>query len=155
MENQNQSALKQLLEATKYMIDESQKDAPYDSTVRGRIVSGGTQANTYVVSIYDKQYTIPSAVNKTFVKNDVVWVTIPQNNMNNAFISAIKGGQDGSGGGGGGGGTDYQIGPGLKVENGVLSVDTINQVLEDNTQPVTSGAVYMELGNVEALLASI
>lgn len=52
-------------------------------------------------------------------------------------------------------GNDYTIGDGLKLENGVLSVDTVNQVLEDNTKPVTSGAVYMELGNVEALLANI
>ena len=52
-------------------------------------------------------------------------------------------------------GNDYIIGDGLKLENGVLSVDTVNQVLEDNTKPVTSGAVYMELGNVEALLANI
>ena len=49
----------------------------------------------------------------------------------------------------------YQIGDGLKLENGVLSVDTVNEVLEDNTQPVTSGAVFMELGNVEVLLANI
>ena len=52
-------------------------------------------------------------------------------------------------------GNDYIIGDGLKLENGVLSVDTVNQVLEDNTRPVTSGGVCMELGNVEALLANI
>lgn len=53
------------------------------------------------------------------------------------------------------GGGAYQIGDGLKLENGVLSVDTVNEVLEDNTQPVTSGAVFMGLGNVEVLLANI
>lgn len=53
------------------------------------------------------------------------------------------------------GGGGYQIGDGLKLEDGVLSVDTVNEVLEDNTQPVTSGAVFMELGNVEVLLANI
>lgn len=52
-------------------------------------------------------------------------------------------------------GNDYTIGDGLKLENGVLSVDTVDQVIEDNTKPVTSGAVYMELGNVEVLLANI
>lgn len=52
-------------------------------------------------------------------------------------------------------GNDYIIGDGLKLENGVLSVDTVDQVIEDNTKPVTSGAVYMELGNVEVLLANI
>ena len=54
-----------------------------------------------------------------------------------------------------GAGMSYQIGAGLKVEDGVLSVDTANAVEEDNTRPVTSPAVYTELGNVEALLANI
>ena len=57
--------------------------------------------------------------------------------------------------GGTGGGFSYEIGAGLKVEDGVLSVDTANAVEEDNTKPVTSAAVYTELGNVEALLANI
>ena len=34
-------------------------------------------------------------------------------------------------------------------------VDTASAVEEDNTKPVTSAAVYMELGNVEALLSNI
>lgn len=34
-------------------------------------------------------------------------------------------------------------------------VDTADQVEPDNTLPVTSAAVHVELGNVEALLASI
>lgn len=55
----------------------------------------------------------------------------------------------------GSGGTSYQIGAGLKVEEGVLMVDTAGTVEEDNTLPVTSAAVYVELGNVEALLANI
>ena len=37
----------------------------------------------------------------------------------------------------------------------MLSVDTAGAVEEDNTRPVTSAAVYTELGNVEALLANI
>lgn len=52
-------------------------------------------------------------------------------------------------------GPGYKIGDGLILQGGVLSVDTINEVKEDNTKPVTSGAVYMQLGNVEALLANI
>lgn len=49
----------------------------------------------------------------------------------------------------------YKIGAGLKVEEGFLMVDTASAVEEDNTKPVTSAAVYMELGNVEALLSNI
>ena len=59
-----------------------------------------------------------------------------------------------SGGGGGGG---YQIGPGLKLdaETNTLSVDTADAVEKDNTKPVTSAAVYTEVGNINALLATI
>ena len=57
--------------------------------------------------------------------------------------------------GGSGGGPSYQIGDGLKVVEGVLMVDTAEAVERDNTKPVTSGAVYMQLGNVEALLKTI
>ena len=56
---------------------------------------------------------------------------------------------------GGGDGESYQIGSGLKVVDGTLMVDTINQVEEDNTQPVTSGAVYTTVGNIDALLQTI
>lgn len=55
----------------------------------------------------------------------------------------------------GGGGLDYVIGSGLKVEGNVLSVDTAQRVEEDNTRPVTSAAVYVEIGNIEALLAAL
>lgn len=55
----------------------------------------------------------------------------------------------------GGGDLDYVIGSGLKVEGNVLSVDTAQRVEEDNTRPVTSAAVYVEIGNIEALLAAL
>ena len=43
----------------------------------------------------------------------------------------------------------------LKFEDGVLSVNTTDRVEEDNTQPVTSAAVYTEVGNINALLETI
>lgn len=59
-----------------------------------------------------------------------------------------------SGGSGGGG---YNIGPGLKLDaaTNTLSVDTAAAVEKDNTKPVTSAAVYTEVGNINALLATI
>lgn len=59
-----------------------------------------------------------------------------------------------SGGGGGGG---YTIGDGLKLdaETNTLSVDTAESVEKDNTKPVTSAAVFAEVGNINALLATI
>lgn len=58
--------------------------------------------------------------------------------------------------GGGGGGTGYNIGHGLKVVDGTtLEVDTAEKVEQDNTLPVTSAAVYVEVGNIDALLQTI
>ncbi len=56
---------------------------------------------------------------------------------------------------GGGGAGGYAIGDGLKVENGKLSVDTATSAEQDNTKPITSGAVYAAVGNINALLATI
>lgn len=56
---------------------------------------------------------------------------------------------------GSGGGMPYVIGDGLKLEGDTISVDTATEVEEDNTKPVTSGAVYVQLGNVEILLSNI
>lgn len=59
------------------------------------------------------------------------------------------------GGSSGGGAVPYKIGDGLKVVNSTLMVDTANAVEQDNTRPVTSAAVYVEIGNIEALLAAL
>lgn len=48
------------------------------------------------------------------------------------------------------------VGENLKItKEGVLSVDTARKVEQDNTKPITSGAVFMEVGNIEALLKNI
>jgi hypothetical protein len=43
----------------------------------------------------------------------------------------------------------------LALENGILSVNTIDQVIEDDKRPVTSGAVYQEFSKAVALLKTI
>lgn len=57
----------------------------------------------------------------------------------------------------GGGGTKYQIGNGLILDakTNTLSVDTADAVERDNTKPITSAGVYLEIGNINALLATI
>lgn len=69
------------------------------------------------------------------------------------LVSAINEARQSGGGGGGG----YTIGSGLKLdaETNTLSVDTADAVEKDNTKPVTSAAVYTEVGNINALLATI
>ena len=55
------------------------------------------------------------------------------------------------------GGTTYQIGDGLKLDaaTNTLSVDTAEAVEADNTKPITSAAVHVTVGNINALLETI
>lgn len=55
----------------------------------------------------------------------------------------------------GGSGEMYKIGAGLKVTNGTLSVDSVNDAEQDNTKPITSAGVYKVVGNIEVLLSTI
>ena len=52
-------------------------------------------------------------------------------------------------------GAGVEYGAGLKLEGGVLTVDTADAVEQDNTKPVTSAAVHTEIGNIEVLLAAL
>ncbi len=48
------------------------------------------------------------------------------------------------------------VGEDLKItQNGVLSVDKATAEERDNTRPITSAAVYTEIGNIDALLQTI
>lgn len=55
------------------------------------------------------------------------------------------------------GGALYTIGHGLKLDESTntLSVDTADEVEQDNTLPVTSAAVAATVGNIEVLLGTI
>ena len=48
-----------------------------------------------------------------------------------------------------------KVGENLKINEGVLSVETTNDAEEDNTKPMTSAGVYVELGNINILLSKI
>lgn len=49
-----------------------------------------------------------------------------------------------------------KVGENLKISaDGVLSVDTAKAIEEDNTKPVTSAAVFTEVGNIEVLLSKL
>ena len=57
--------------------------------------------------------------------------------------------------GGGGAVSMWKIGHGLKLENGVVSVQTAGSFAGDMTLPVTAAAVEAAVGNVEILLETI
>lgn len=54
-----------------------------------------------------------------------------------------------------GGGVYFKTDETLTLEDGILSVNTADDVEQDNTLPITSAAVYTEVGNINALLETI
>lgn len=50
---------------------------------------------------------------------------------------------------------EYEAGENIKIENNVISVITTDVIEEDNTKPITSGAVQIAVGNIDALLKLI
>ena len=100
----------------------------------------------------------PTATATTLPYGEEATVTVTSDGPNTAkvfnFEFGIPQGAPGSGGGTGGG---YNIGNGLKLEpeTNTLSVDVANDAEKDNTLPITSAAVYTELGNIAALLQTI
>lgn len=71
-------------------------------------------------------------------------------------VNGVKADENGNvsidvGGGGGGFKTDKT----LNLKDGVLSVNTTNDMEQDNTLPITSAGVFATVGNIEALLKTI
>ena len=52
-------------------------------------------------------------------------------------------------------GLQFETDKTLTLKDGVLSVNTTNEVAEDNTLPITSAAVAVTVGNIEVLLETI
>lgn len=53
------------------------------------------------------------------------------------------------------GGPGWAVGHGLRVVGGALEVECADEAEPDNTLPITSAAVSVAVGNIEALLATI
>ena len=51
--------------------------------------------------------------------------------------------------------TSLLAGDNITIRNNYISVTTTDKVEQDNTKPITSAAVYAELGNIATLLGSI
>ena len=57
--------------------------------------------------------------------------------------------------GGGMGGVKYEAGENISIEKNVISVVTTDEMESDNTKPITSAGVYAQVGNINAILATI
>ena len=58
-------------------------------------------------------------------------------------------------GNGEGGGVNFTTDETLTLKDGILSVNTAHEMEQDNTLPITSAAVFAEVGNINALLETI
>ena len=117
-------------------------DLEYDI---GDIIGGtdNTTGNTAKAAVTQKIVKINNGVVSVDYKTD-------------APTSRSSGGSSG-GGSGGGGGVAFTTDNTLiyDTETGVLSVNTADEVEQDNTLPVTSAAVHTTVGNIETLLRLI
>ena len=52
-------------------------------------------------------------------------------------------------------GVSFETDSTLVLKDGILSVNTTNQMEQDNTLPITSAGVFATVGNIEALLKTI
>ena len=75
----------EVIRAVGIMIESCLRTAPFDRTVRGRIVSQADSKH-YNVEIQGRQYKVPVYGSSTFSENEIVWVCIPENNFNNKFL---------------------------------------------------------------------
>lgn len=53
------------------------------------------------------------------------------------------------------GGVSFETDATLSLKDGILSVNTTNNMEQDNTLPITSAGVFATVGNIEALLKTI
>ena len=79
--------------------------------------------------------------------------TIDITDKNGTKTATIKDGEDVTGGGGGG--VEFEVGVGLKLKDGVLSVDSATDFNGDNSRPAEAALVQTLVGNVEIILKTI
>lgn len=83
--NRDEIAVEVLSQQIVKAIEKICRSLPFDRTVKAKVVRKHTSGNKYVVSHGGKEMIV-SARGKTYNAMDTVWVTIPCNNANEAFI---------------------------------------------------------------------
>ena len=112
----------------------SQLDA---STMRIRF----NRSNTSMPNIAAKDITLPSGANYVLTEEDKTEIA----GMAAELVEIPDSG----------GNVDFKVDHTLKLEDGILSVNTTDQMEQDNTLPITSAGVFATVGNIEALLKTI
>lgn len=93
--------------------------------------------------------------NQAYVGQKVTYIDADGNTHHYEIVGEGENGTIQSYSTGDGGGTTFTTDETLTLSNGVLSVNTTDTPEADNTLPITAGAVYAQLGNIEVLLKTI
>ena len=112
----------------------SQLDA---STMRIRF----NRSNTSMPNIAAKDITLPSGANYVLTEEDKTEIA----GMAAELVEIPDSG----------GNVDFKTDETLTLKDGILSVNTTNDMEQDNTLPITSAGVFATVGNIEALLKTI
>lgn len=134
--------LKELLQQDDLSVDVNDVNDPYDV---GDLV--GATDNVANISI-----KVPIKKKIVTIKNGITTISIKTDTGSRSTHTSAG---SASGGSSGGGGITFTTDKTLTLKDGVLSVNTANIVEADNTLPVTSAAVQVEVGNIDVLLQSI
>lgn len=126
--------------------------------VKDKIAEAELGAEEVDLSDYAQKSELPTRVSQ--LENDKGYLTEHQDisgkldatalptAINTALAQAKASGEfDGS--------VEFQTDETLTLENGILSVNTTNDMEQDNTLPITSAGVFATVGNIEALLKTI
>lgn len=79
----------EILQTIEHLMNRKIEKAGYDKTSSATVLEV-LNNNQYVVLMNGRQYTFYCAVNMTFVGGNGVWITIPQNDADRAYISGRK-----------------------------------------------------------------
>lgn len=74
-----------LWEALQVLVPDAIKTAPFDKTIKGKIIKNYGDG-TYDVLINNITYSKIKYINSTLALMSGVWVRIPQNNLNDMYI---------------------------------------------------------------------
>ena len=83
--NNSAKAISALIDSVIMIVSKYIDKAEFDVTKQGRIIQLSTNGN-YVVNMQGTELSVPSSIDTTLSAGDSVWILIPKNNLNDAFI---------------------------------------------------------------------
>lgn len=83
--NNSSKAISALIDSVIMIVSKYIDKAEFDVTKQGRIMQLSANGN-YVVNMQGAELSVPSSIDTTLSVGDSVWILIPKNNLNDAFI---------------------------------------------------------------------